>query len=152
MVNRHVQHVGDVVPLEFHLQRLAVETLPVADIARHIYIGQELHLDAQLALSLAGLTAPAVHVERETSRFVTAHLAFGQFGKQFADLVEHAGVGTGVRTRRAANGRLVDVDDLVQMLDAFDAFMLTGLRASAHQLGGQRVVKHLGHQRGFAAA
>ncbi len=121
MVDRHIQHVGDAITLELHLQGLAVEALAVADITRHIDIGQELHLDAQLTLALAGLAAPAMHVEGETPGLVAAHLAFRQLGEQLADLVEHAGIGPGVRARRAADGGLVDVDDLIQMFDAFDA-------------------------------
>ena len=108
---------------EQHLQGLAVEALAVADIAGHIHIGQELHFDSQFALSLAGFTAPAVHVERETPGLVAAHFAFGQFGIQFADLIEQACVRAGVRARRAPDRRLVNVDDLVEMLDPFDALM-----------------------------
>ena len=123
-VHGHVQHVGDVLIFEVHLQGLAVEARPVADVAGHVHIRQELHLDAQLALSLAGLAAPAVDVEREAPRLVAAHLALGQLGEQLADLVEQAGVGARVGARRAPDGRLVDVDDLVEVLQAFDAVVL----------------------------
>ena len=45
------------------LKRLAVEAGAVADIAGDIHIRQELHLDAQLPLPLAGFAASAMHIE-----------------------------------------------------------------------------------------
>ena len=130
-VDGQVQHFGDVHIFEAHLQGFAVEARPVADIAGHVHIRQELHLDAQLSLTLAGFAAPAVDVEREAPRLVAADLALGQFGEQVADLVEQAGVGAGVGARRAPDGRLVDVDDLVEVLQPFDAVVLArvGVRA-----------------------
>ena len=122
----------------------------MADITGHVHIRQELHLDPQLALSLAGFTAPAVDVERKASRLVAAHLAFGQLGIQLADLVEQARIGARVGAWRAPDRRLVDVDDLVQVLDAFDPLMVAGHRPGAHQLGGQGVVQDVAHQRGLA--
>ncbi len=104
------------------------------------------------ALALAGLAAPAVHVEREAPRLVAAHLALGQLGEQLADLVEQAGVGAGVGARRAPDGRLVDVDDLVQVLQALDALVLARLGVRAVQLAGQRLVQDLDHQGGLARA
>ncbi len=81
MVNGHIEHIGDRVLFpEEHLQGLAVEARPMADVAGHIHIRQELHLDAQLALSLAGFAAPAVDVEREAPRLVAADLALRQLG------------------------------------------------------------------------
>ena len=139
-------------PLNSHLQRLAIEALAVADVAGHVDIRQELHFDAQLALALAGLAAAAVHVEGEAPGLVAAHLALRQLGEELADLVEHAGVGARIGARRAPDGGLVDVDDLVEMLDAVDALVFAGLGARAHQLVRQGVVQHLGHQGGLAAA
>jgi len=149
-VDGHIQHIRDAVALEMHLQGFAVEAGAVTDIAGHVNIRQELHFDAQFALALAGLAASAMHVERETAGFVAAHLAFGQFGKQPADLFEQAGVGGRVGTRRAPDRRLVDVDDLVEMFQAVNAFMFARLGMRAVQSGGQGIVEHVAHQGGFA--
>ena len=91
-------------------------------------------------------------VEREATGFISAHFAFGEFSEQLADLIEQAGIGAGVRTRRAPDGGLIDVDDLVEVFDAFDILMLSGLCARAHQLRGEFVVEDIAHQRGFARA
>src|SRR5215211_3390515 len=135
---------------EQDLERFPVEPLAVTNVTRHVHIGQELHFDAQFALSLAGFAAPTMYVKRETSGLVTAHLALREFGIQLPDLVEQTRIGTGVRTRRASDRRLVNVDDLIEMLDALDAFMIACHRTCTHQPGGESAVKDVAHQGGLA--
>ena len=121
LLHRHVEHVGDRLVLELHLQRLAVVALALADVAGDVHVGQEVHLDLDDAVALAGLAAPALDVEREAARLVAARLGLRQAGEPLADRREGAGVGGGVGARRAADGRLVDVDDLVEVLQPLDA-------------------------------
>ena len=80
-----------------------------------------MHLDLDDAVALAGFAAAALDVEREAAGLVAARFGFGQAGEPVADRREGAGVGRGVGARRAADRRLVDVDDLVEVLEAFDA-------------------------------
>ena len=119
-----VQHVGDVLPLEADLERLAVVAAPVAHVARHVDVGQEVHLDLHQAVALAGLAAAALHVEGEAAGAVAAHLRLRQLGEQVADRREEPGVGGGVGARRAADRALVDVDDLVHELEPFDPVVI----------------------------
>ena len=77
----HLQHVGDALALVLDLERLAIVALAFADIAAHPHIGQELHLDALLAVALAGLAAPALDVEREAPRLVAAQLGLGRLAR-----------------------------------------------------------------------
>ena len=121
LLDRHVEHVGDRLALEQHLQRLAVVALALADVAGDVDVGQEVHLDLDDAVALAGLAAAALDVEGEAAGLVAARLGLGQAGEPLADRREGAGVGRGVGARRAADRRLVDVDDLVEMLEALDA-------------------------------
>ena len=118
LVDRHVQHLGDVLALVVDLQRLAVVALALADLALDVDVGQEVHLDLDDAVALARLAAAALDVEAEAARLVAAHLRLGRLGEHLADLVEDAGVGGRVGARRAADGGLVDLDDLVDVLDA----------------------------------
>ena len=80
-----------------------------------------MHLDLQHAVALARLAAAALDVEGETARLVAARAAFRQFGEPVADRREQIGVGGRVGARRAADRRLVDVDDLVEQLQPLDA-------------------------------
>ena len=83
---------------------------------------------------------------------VAALARFGQHGEQLADGSEDAGVGGRIRTRRAADGRLIDLDDLVDLLGAFDFAERAGALHRAVQLLRQRAVENVVHQRGFSRA
>ena len=121
LLDRHVEHLGDVLALERDVERVAVVALALAHLARHVHVGEEVHLDLDRAVALARLAAAALHVEGEAARAGSRAPSPPAWREQLADLVEHAGVGRRVRPRRAADRRLVDVDDLVEVLDALDA-------------------------------
>ena len=107
--------------LKRDFERLAVVALALADVAGDIDVGQKVHLDLDDAVALAGLAAAALDVEGEAAGLVAARLRFRQAGEPFADRREGAGIGRRVGARRAADRRLVDVDDLVDMLQPLDA-------------------------------
>ena len=118
LADRHVEHVGDRVAVEQHGERLGVVALAAAIVALDPHVGQEVHLDSQLAVPFALLAASAGHVEAEPPRRVAAQLRLGQVREQLANLIEHAGVGRRVRRRRLAERHLIDADHLVDLLDA----------------------------------
>src|SRR5690606_7401941 len=138
--------------LEGDVERLAVVALTVADVAGDIDIRQEVHLDLDDAVALAGLAAPALDVEGEAARLVAARLRFGKAGEPVADRREGAGIGRRVRARRAADGRLVDVDDLVDIFEAVDALVLGRDLARAHDAAGGGLVERLDQEGRLAAA
>ena len=121
--DRHVQHLGDVLALEGNVERVAVVTLAFTDLTRDIDVGQEVHFDLDRAVARTGLAAPTLHVERETSWQIPANLGLVGSSEQFPDVIEHAGVGSWIRTRGPADRRLVDCDDFVDVLNAFDLFV-----------------------------
>ena len=96
----------------------AVVAAAVAGFAGDIDRREEVHFDLDEAVALAFLAAAALDVEAEAAGLVAANFGGGQSGEEVADLVEHAGVGGRVAARGAADGRLVNDDDLVQVLEA----------------------------------
>ena len=118
LADAHGQHVGDRLALVLDGERLGVVAAAVADVALDPDVGQEVHLDLLLAHSLARLAAAAGLVEAEPPRVVAADLRLGQLGEELADQVEDAGVGRRVGRRRVAERVLIDVDDLVDVLEA----------------------------------
>ena len=130
LLDREVEDIGDVLALERDVEGVAVVARALAHLARHVHVGEEVHLDADRAVARARLAAATLHVEREPARLVAAHLRFLGGREQRADLVEHAGVRGRVRTRRAPDRRLVDVDDLVEVLGAFDGLVPARARPS----------------------
>src|SRR5207253_6284003 len=146
------EHVGDRVALELHLQRLAVVAGAVAHVAGDVDVGQEVHLDLDQAVALARLAAAALNVERKAAGLVAARLALGQAGEPVADHGEGAGVGRGVGARGAADRRLVDVDDLVELLQPGDLAARAARDPGAVQRAGSAGIERVDGERGLAAA
>ena len=124
----------------------------VADLAEDVDVGKEVHLDAALAVALAGLAAAALDVEGEAAGLVAALARLRELGEEVADGGEDAGVGGRVGTRGAADGRLVDLDDFVELVDAGDLAVLAGLFARAVEFLGEGAIEDVVDEGGFAGA
>src|SRR6202034_1406279 len=135
-----------------HGQRLLVVPAAVADLALHVDVRHEIHFDAALAIALAGFAAAADDVEAEATGLVATLARLGQHGEQIADRREHLRVSRRVGARRAADWRLIDADDLVDLFRAGDRLMCAGLLARSIDGFGQRAVEDVIHQRAFSAA
>ena len=148
----HVQHLGDRLAVIAHGERLLIVALAVARIALDPDVGQEVHLDAKLAVALALFATAAGHVETEPPRLVAAKFRLGQLGEERADQVqgprERGRIGTG----RLTQGLLIDADHLVDLLDAEDGIVGAGKGLGTVQRAGERGVEHVFHQRTLAAA
>ena len=151
-LHRHVQHVADRPVAEFHVQRFAVVALALADIALDVNVRQEMHLDLDDAVALAGFAAPALDVEAEAAGGIAARLGLGQFGKPVANGGEGAGIGGRIGARSAPDRALVDVDHLVEEFQPLDAVMGGGVLARLGELARRRLVERLDGEGGFAAA
>ena len=142
----------DVLALVVDFQRFAVVALAVADVARHVDVGQEVHLDLEHAVALAGFAAAALDVEREAAGAVAARARFGHAGEQFADRRQQPGIGRRVGARCAADRRLVDVDHLVEVVEAGDFAVRGRLRRRSVEMAGRRRVQRVVDQRRLARA
>src|SRR5690606_1271555 len=91
-------------------------------------------------------------VEAETARLVAAGARLRRGRIQVADGREDTRVGRRVRTRRAADGALVDVHDLVEMLQSRYARVGRTRRARAVQLPCRDAVQRVVDQRRLARA
>ena len=118
----------------------------------HVDVGQEVHLDLERAVSLAGLAAPALDVEGEAPRPVSADLRLGHGCEDLADVVPYPGVGGGIGPGGAPDRRLVDVDDLVEVVDSSDRLMPSGHAARTIELVGEHLVEDGVDQGGLARA
>src|SRR6201999_4411543 len=85
-------------------------------------------------------------------RLVAARPRLLRLGEDLADVIEDAGVGGRVGARRAADRRLVDVDDLVDLREAVDAVVGAGAQFRLVQAVGDRGVERLVDQRRLARA
>ncbi len=131
VLDGEVEDIGDRVAVELYGEGFLVVAAAVADVAEDIDVGEEVHLDATLAFTLAGLAAASLDVEGEAAGFVAALAGLGEHGKEIADGGEDTGVGGGIGARGPADGGLVDLDDFVDLVDADDSAVLAGLFAGA---------------------
>src|SRR5690606_7384948 len=112
------QYLVDVLALVADLERFAVVAHAAAHIARHVDVRQEVHLDLDHAVALAGFAAPTLDVEAEAARHVAARARFLRAGEQLAYRRKQPAVGRRVRARRAPDRALADVDDTIDQLQA----------------------------------
>ena len=150
LLRGHVEHVRDIFALIEDLQRLAVIPLAVADLAGDEDVRKEVHLDLHEPVAAAGLAAAALGIEREPARAVAARARVGRRGEQVADVVEDAGIGRGVGARHAADGALVDADDLVEVLQALDVVEFPRPRAGTVEAAGELFIEDLVDEARFA--
>ena len=68
LVDGHIKHVVDVLPLVAHLQHIGLEALAVTRLALEHEVGHKLHLHRHGAFALALLAAAALGVEGEMRR------------------------------------------------------------------------------------
>jgi len=62
-IDAHLEDVGDRLALVLHFERLRVVAFAFADFARHVHVGQEVHLDLDDAVALARFAPAALDVE-----------------------------------------------------------------------------------------
>ena len=142
LLHRHIQHIIDAFSFVFYLQSLPVIPFSVTYLAGHVHIRQEMHFNFDNAVSAAGLAAAALYIEAEAAFFVSPGFGVSGGGKQIPDHIEHAGIGGRIRPGSAANGGLIDVDYLVQLLQSPNAFMLSGNGPRPVQVSCQAFVKN----------
>ena len=109
-----------------------------------------MHLDGDDAVALAGFTPTALHVEGEAARSKAALARLGHHREEIADEREQPGVGGGIRAWSPPDRRLVDLDNLVDQLDALDTVVCTGFIGSAIERLRKRAVEDVVHQRRLA--
>src|SRR5262249_19149945 len=116
--HRQVEHVRDRETLEAHLEGLALVAAPATHFARDEDVRKKMHLDRDHPVAGAGFAAPALHVERESTRAVATRAGLWKLREQLANRSEEARVRRRVGARATADRRLADLDDLVDELPA----------------------------------
>ena len=124
-----VQDFVNVLAFVVDFEHLRLVARALAFVADQLHVGQKLHFDGDGAVTLAVFAAAAGHIKRKMPGSEAALLGFRQRGEQFADDVERLDIRDRIRARSAADGRLIDEDDLVEKLVAFDAVAQNGAGA-----------------------
>src|SRR5690349_19406215 len=133
-----------------HRERFGVIAPAATYFAHYVNIGKKIHFDAPQPVSLARFAAATLHVKTEAAGAIAALARFGQHGEEVANRRENTCVSGGIRTRRPADGRLIDLNDLVDLVGTNDFPVRGGRFAGTIKLLRQRAIENVVHQRGFA--
>ncbi len=125
-IDGHIEHIGNIFSFVPHFQGFPVVPRAVAHFAGHVDIRKKLHFYLDDAIAVASLAAAAFHIETEATRFVAPHFRLRGLAVKFANIIEYTGIGGRIRPGRAADGLLIDVDDLIHVLHAFHGIILAG--------------------------
>ena len=152
LADLHVQQFGDVLPLPANLERVFGKPHAITDLTGHPDIGQEIHVEPDRAVALAGLAPPAGHVEAESPGLPAPLLGFREHREQAADVVPDLDVCGRVAPGRAADRRLVDHNHLVEAGGPLERRKLAGHGGLAAQQLPQRRLEHVANKRTLATA
>ncbi len=153
VVDAHFQRVVYALAAVAYLQHLVLETLAVARLTHQLHVGHELHAHLDGALALTLLATPSRHVEREARGRESRVHRLRLVGIEFSDLVVCLEICDGVRSRRFADGILVDHLHRLQHLDvAAQAVEIPGLLSRVGQQPTQSGIEYAFGERRFAAA
>ena len=111
-----------------------------------------MHLDFDLPIALAGFATASADVEAESPGTVSVRFAFLRAREQRADIVPQPDIGCGIASGGSSDRALIDVDHLIDVLDAGD--LTIGARAPMRMVDAirQRRSERVGDQRAFAAS
>ena len=150
----HVEDVVDVLAFVLNIEDGGFVTCSITFFTGELDVGQELHLDRDGAVAFADVATAAGDVEGEVTGAEATTFGIGLCGEEGADVVEGLDVGDGVGAWSAADGGLIDKDDVVEVVRACEfaeerrRVAAFGLAESLHEGS----VENLMDYRGFARA
>jgi len=99
---------------------------------------------------LADFAPAANYVETEPTGFVPPDLSFGQVGKQRPDVGKHPRISSGVAPWSPTDGALVNVDHLIEVLEAGDFLVVHRPLYAVVEMLPQNRIQRFVDQCGFA--
>ena len=109
-----------------------------------------MHINLDGTIAAAYFTASGFGIEAETVFFVSSCFCIYSLSKQIADKVEHARVGRRIGAGISSDGRLVDEDNLVNILDSRRGVEFAWDTVAAVQLSCKLFVDNVMHKRAFS--
>ncbi len=113
LLDGHLKDFVNVLALVLNLEDAGLVAGAVAVFTGEFNVGEELHFHCDGAVALAGVAAAAGDIEGEVAGGEREAPGIGLSGEELADEVEGFDVGDGIGTRGAADGGLIDEDNVV---------------------------------------
>ena len=113
LFHRHIQDIIDALALIFYLQGLTVIPFAAADLAGHINIRKEMHLNLNDTVTGAGLAPSALYIKAETAFIISSGLGVRGGCKKVTNQVKCTGIGRRIGSGCPSNRGLVNGNDLI---------------------------------------
>ena len=97
----------------------------MANLAGHVNIGQEVHLNCDGAIAGTILAAATFNVKAKATLLISTHLGLGSLREKRTDFIEYAGVGRRVRSWRTPDRWLINVHNFIQQINASNCAVTT---------------------------
>ena len=109
-----------------------------------------MHLYLDYSVAAACLASAALDVEAEPSGVVAAHLGVGRLRENLSYKIEYSGICCRIAAGRSANGRLVDIDYLVELFQSQYGVMFAGTHVRPIELAQQGLLDNFVDEARFA--
>src|SRR5260370_20533241 len=103
---------------------------------RQVHNRQVGHLNFDNAIALTSFAPPTLHIEREATGWVPAHTGLRYLREELSYTREGIGIGRRIRARGSSEGRLIDSNHGIQVLQTFNRVMYTWLLMSTGEALG----------------
>jgi hypothetical protein len=94
--NRHLENLGDILSLISDIESFSVVAFSLTNVALNKNVREKVHFDFCYAVSLARLTATALHIEGKPTGLISTNLSLWKLGEEVADEGKKPGVSRGV--------------------------------------------------------
>ncbi len=153
IVDGHVKHIVDIPSAIGYVQDIALEPLTMAFLAGYGYVGHELHLYGDCALTLAFLASATLGVEGEISGSEPHLLGSLLVGKETTYLIVGLEIGCRIASCGASDRVLINKLNGVETVEiAANRLMLSGGIAWFAKMAQKRTIQDITHQCRFARA
>ena len=133
-----------------HFKCLFIKTPAVTDIATNIDCGQKVHLNSNRAIAPAVFASAAAHIKTKAARFPASDSRVFGRGKKFPNINPGTDVGGRIRTGRAANRRLININHSIYVFGSDNSLVSSGfimdLATGSRLLISQSLIKHIINQ------
>src|SRR6266581_7312067 len=109
-----------------------------------------MHLDFYEPVALARLTAAALDVEREPAGSIAAQLGLREIREELPNRGEQPRIRRRIRARRAADGALIDVDDLIDVVETLQTVVSAGDDLRAIEVPCEGLIQDVDNQGRFS--
>ena len=120
LIHSQLQYLGYILTLELDFQGFTIIALSLAHFTGNGNIRQKLHFNLNIPLATAGFTTATFNIEGEASGGVPSHPGFRDAGKKLSNGGKGSSISSRVAPGGTPDGRLVDIDHFINVLNAQD--------------------------------